>query len=323
MKWNNTIGITELVIIGTFVLFYIFFIARVLTAAKQFQNSGWQIIFKFIIRSIYFGLLIVALLGPSFGEGTKEVKSIGKDIFIAIDLSSSMNATDIAPSRLERLKYELKNIVNTFSSDKIGLIIFSDEAFLQCPLTDDKNYLSNVIIDGLYTYLVSSSGTDFGPPLKMALEKLQSEETSVTQPKSKIIVLISDGEDFGDETEQIAKEIESSHIKLFALGIGTEQGAKLSTRSGFKKDRDGNFVVTKLNPKSLKKLAADTNGKYFEISDSRNDVSKLINTIDNIEGELRDTKQMDVTTNKYYFPLMIALVLMLLDVLISIKLIRL
>ncbi|MCR9250988.1 MAG: VWA domain-containing protein [bacterium] len=322
MKWNNTIGLTEFILIGTFIVFYIIFIARVLTAAKQFKNSGWQVIFKLFLRTLYFGLLIAALLGPVFGEGQREVKSIGKDIFIAIDLSQSMNATDVAPSRLERLKYELKNIVSTFSSDKIGLIIFSDEAFLQCPLTDDKNYLSNVIIDGLYTYLVSSSGTDFGPPLEMALEKLQSEEVSVTQPKSKIIVLISDGEDFGDNTEQIAEEIESSEIKLFTLGIGTEKGSKISTRQGFKKDLDGNIVVSKLNPKSLKKLAADTDGKYFEISSSRNDVSKLINTIDDIEGELRDAKKMDVTTNKYFYPLIAALILMLLDVLISIRLIR-
>ncbi len=321
MKWNYEFGLNEILLIGTFLMFYLFFFVRVVKAAKQFGNSGWKLIFKFLIRSAYFGLFIVALLGPSYGEGTREVKSIGKDMFIAIDLSRSMNGNDVQPSRLERLKFELKNIVNTFSSDKIGLIIFSDDAFLQCPLTDDKNYLSNVIIDGLNTSLVSSAGTDFGPPLKMALEKLESEETSVTQPKSKIIILISDGEDFGEETDQVGEEIEAAGIKLFTLGIGTEAGSKIQTRNGFKKDRQGNVVVTKLDPKSLKKLASSTNGKYFEISNSRNDVAKLINTIEDIEGELRDSKKLDVTTNKYYYFLISALILMVFDVLINIRLI--
>ncbi len=322
MKWNYEFGLNEIVLVAAFALFYIFFFGRVIKAIAIFGGATWKPFIKFLLRGVYFGLMIVALLGPSYGEGQREVKSIGKDMFIAIDLSRSMNGQDIAPSRLDRLKFELKNIVNNFASDKIGLIIFSDEAFLQCPLTDDKNYLSNVVIDGLDTRLVSSSGTDFGPPLEMALEKLQDETTSVTQPKSKVIILISDGEDFGDNTAEVAEKIKAVDIRLFTLGIGTEKGTKIGTRTGYKKDKDGNFVVTKLNPSSLKDLADKTGGKYFEISDDRNDVARLINTIESIEGELRDAKKLDVTTNKYYYFLVAAFVLAMIDILTSVKLVK-
>ena len=229
-----------------------------------------------------------------------------------------MNAFDIQPTRLEKLKFELKNICDEFSSDRIGLIMFSNEAFMQCPLTYDKSAL-NIFIETLNTGLVPNTGTDFGPPLKMALEKLSEEENSVTRQKSKIIILISDGEDFGEQTEEVAKEIESAGIKLFTLGIGTAQGSKIMTQRGFKKDNTQKDVVTKLNPSSLKNLANTSGGKYFEINASQNDVARLINTIDDIEGELRDSQKVDVSANKYFYFLALALLLMMMDLLIRVK----
>jgi len=215
-------------------------------------------------------------------------------------------------------KFELKNIVEAFNSDRIGLIIFSSEAFVQSPLTYDQGAL-HLFIDGLDSRLVPNTGTDFGPPLDMALEKIQSQETSVTEQKSKIIILISDGEDFGTDTKAIAEEIEEAGIKLFTLGIGTETGSKIMTRRGFKKDRSGKDVISKLNAKELKNLAVTTGGKYFEINENRNDVSRLINTIDSIEGELRDARRLDVSDNKYYYFLALALLLMALDMITRFK----
>lgn len=323
MKLYNQFDWVEVILIGIFVFCYLLYIIRIVRIAKSYEVSTGGIIVKVLIRSTYFGLILFALLGPSFGEGQREVKSIGKDIFIAVDLSQSMNAPDVAPTRLEKIKYELKNIVNAFSSDRIGIIIFTSEAFLQSPLTFDKAALLDLSIELLSTNLITSDGTDFGPPLEMALEKLESEQSSVTQPKSKIIVLISDGEDFGDDTGQFAEKIEAADIKLFTLGIGTEKGGKIPDRTGYKKDRNGKVVVTKLNPRSLKKLADQTDGKYFEINESKNDVKRLISTISKIEGELRDAKTLDVTTNKYYYFLWGALALICLDLLLSLKIVKL
>ena len=283
MTWTHSLERFEYICLLLFGIFYIWYVIKVVLVNRSMQLRSLRFIWKLLLRSIYFALLIIALLGPSFGEGSKEIKSVGKDIFICVDLSQSMNAYDVQPTRLERVKFELKNIIEAFNTDRKGLIMFSNEAFLQCPLTYDNNALS-LFIQTLNTSLVPNTGTDFGPPLKMALDKLNSEKESSLRQKSKVIVLISDGEDFGEETEEISKKIESAGIKLFTLGIGTELGSKIKTNQGFKMDRSGNEVRSKLNSKSLRKLASDTDGKYFEINESKNDVDKLINTINLIEG---------------------------------------
>ena len=318
MVWSGEVGTLEILFIVLFGLFYLLYIARTVRAAKALDTTYRRVFYKIALRSAYFALFLVALLGPSFGESTKEIKSIGKDIFIAIDLSESMNAFDIQPTRLEKIKFELKEIVEAFSSDRIGLIMFSNEAYVQCPLTYDKSAL-NLFIETLNTNLVPNTGTDFGPPLKMALDKISDDKETVTRQKSKIIILISDGEDFGENTASVAKTIEEEGIKLFTLGIGTAKGSKIMTQRGFKKDNSGQDVLSRLNPVSLKKLASATNGKYFEINASQNDVEKLINTIGDIEGELRDTKTMDVSANKYYYFLALALLLVFLDGILKVR----
>lgn len=321
MTWYRSFSITEFIFVGIFLLFYAIYIWRVIRIATSL-NTGFNGIFlKVVIRTAYFALLIIALLGPAFGEARREVQSVGKDIFLAIDLSQSMNANDVQPTRLEKMKFELKNIVGTFTSDRIGLIIFSSEAFIQCPLTYDQNAL-NLFIETLHSGLVPSTGTDFGPPLKMALEKLNDNNSALSSLSSKIIVLISDGEDFGDETDEIIDKIKNQGIKLFTLGIGTEKGSKIRTGSGFKRDREGNVVVSRLNSRSLKEIASRTDGKYFEINNSNNDVQRLINTINSIEGEIRDSRQVDISANKYFYFLLAALLLMLVDIFTSFKTIR-
>jgi Ca-activated chloride channel homolog len=319
--WYRQFGITELVLIVCFLLFYLVYILKLSRIAKQLNTSFVSAFIKFTTRCLAFALLIVALLGPSFGAAKKEVKSVGKDIMICVDLSKSMDAFDIQPTRLEKIKFELKRIVEAFNSDRIGIIIFSSEAFMQCPLTFDQNAL-NLFIETMNSNLVPGGGTDFAPPLRMALTKLKDEDTPMAQTKSRVIVLISDGEDFGEETKEIAGKIESEDIKLFTLGVGTEKGGSMYAGSGLKTDRAGNVVVSKLAPAALKQLANQTGGQYFEINNSRNDVSKLINTIGKIEGEFRDARFVDISANKYYYFLAAAMLLLVLDVLVNVKTVR-
>ena len=320
MSWFNSLGTFEYVSIGLFLVAYLLYTIRVFRLSRFLGTLHGSVIPKFILRSAFFALIIIALLGPSFGSDSKEVKSIGKDIMIAVDLSNSMNAIDIQPSRLEKVKYELTNIIEEFNSDRIGLIIFSSEAFVQCPLTYDQSAL-NLFIETLSSRLVPNTGTDFGPALSLALDKLDTDESSI-ESKAKIIILISDGEDFGDETSNIRKEIRDRGIKLFTLGVGTTQGSKIQDGKGFKKDRDGNDVVSKLNRKSLKELAARTGGNYFEINQRQNDVSRLINKINSVEGQLHDARIVDVSANKYIYFLLAALLLLTIDLLTTIKTIK-
>jgi Ca-activated chloride channel homolog len=314
-------GTTEIAFIAGFVLFYVLYLIRVIRIGNTLKTPFANVFIKLAIRSVYFALFIIAVIGPSFGGGRKEVKSIGKDIMMCVDLSKSMDAFDIQPTRLEKIKFEMKKVVEAFNSDRIGVIIFGAEAFMQCPLTFDQNAL-NLFIETMNTNLVPSSGTDFGPPLRMALKKLQEQEANAGKAKSKIIILISDGEDFGEETNEIVRDIDEENIKLFTLGVGTEAGGNIYSQNGLKKDREGNVVQTRLNSSSLRSLANKTDGQYFEINESKNDVTRLINTISKIEGELRDARFVDVTANKYYYFLAIAACLLLIDILIPVKTIR-
>ncbi len=318
MVWFREWGWTQSILIILFCILYGIFIYRIVRISRTLHTPFHTIFFKLALRTVFFALLLIAFLGPSFGDSKKEIKSIGKDIMICVDLSKSMEAFDIQPTRLEKVKFEMKRIVEAFSSDRLGIIIFSSEAFMQCPLTYDQNAL-NLFIETMNSSLVPSSGTDFGPPLRMALNKLEDQEGPSTQQKSKVIILISDGEDFGEHTNEIDKEIEDKGIKLFTLGVGTEKGSQIMAGRGYKTDAHGNAVISKLNSSELKSLASRTNGQYFEINESRNDVSRLINTIGKIEGELRDARMVDVSANRYYFFLLAALLLLVLDLLIDVK----
>jgi len=321
MEYIKEFGFIEILLILTFFIFYLIYIVRLLRINSRISVSFKGVITKIIFRSTYFFLMIIALLGPSFGSSKKEIKVIGKDIMIAIDLSESMNANDIQPSRLEKIKFELKKIIDEFNSDRIGIIMFSNEAYIQCPLTYDKNAL-NLFIETLNTGLLPNSGTDFGPPLDLSLDKLLVDKIQEND-KSKIIILISDGEDFGENTYEIVDKIKKSSVKLFTVGIGTAQGTRITLRNGvFKKDKDGKEVITKLNSTSLKKIANETKGKYFEISNQRNQINRMIYEIKKIKGNLIDSRSIDVTKNKYFYFLFIALMLMSMDFLFNFKIIR-
>lgn len=272
------------------------------------------------MRLVVLSLILIALLGPSFGEGKREVKSVGKDIMICVDLSKSMDATDIAPSRLEKVKFEMKRIIDAFSSDRVGLIIFSSEAFMQCPMTFDQNAL-NLFIETMNTSLVPSSGTDFAPPLEMAIDKFKSDEGN-QKGNSRIIILISDGEDFGEETSSVARKVEDEGITMFTLGIGTETGGPIPTNRGFKTDASGKQVVTRLDRKPLEQLADLSSGSYFEVNASRNDVPKLIRKIGSIQGQERDSRTIDVSANRYFYFLLVAFMIFCADILLPFKPVR-
>ncbi|SDK18081.1 Ca-activated chloride channel family protein [Catalinimonas alkaloidigena] len=321
MTWYHAFGLTELLMLAVFLLLYVAFLRRNFVMSRRLRSKSRSVWVKFFVRSLYFALMIIALLGPSFGAAQREVEAVGKDIYVAVDLSQSMDAIDIQPSRLAKVKFELRNLVDAFASDRIGLIIFSSEAFIQCPLTFDHNALS-IFIETLNTSLVPNTGTNFGAPLEIAMEKLEDEEGAAPN-QSKIILLISDGEDFGENTRTIANDVEKADIKLFTLGVGTPQGSPIPTRRGYKVGPDGAQVITRLDDRSLRDLADQTDGEYFEITDRVNETKQLIGAIQEIEGQVRDTRFVDVQANKYFYFLLAALVLMVLDGLFTVKIIQL
>ena len=323
MNFLGDIGLFEISLISIFFIFYFVYLVRIYRIGKQIEVNLKGIFLKFFIRILFFSLLIISLIGPKFGIREEKVEVIGKDIMIAVDLSESMNANDIQPSRIEKVKFEIKKIINEFDNDRLGIIMFSGEAFVQCPLTYDNNAL-NLFVETLNTGLVPNSGTDFGPPLELGLSKLQDESSEEKDIKSKIIILFSDGEDFGDETEESIEKIKENSLKLFSIGIGTEKGSRIKDNFGkFKKDKEGNDVITKLNSSSLRETADKTGGKYYEISKNKNEISQMISDIKNIKGDVIDEKMSNVSDNKYFYFLLCALILIAVDFIFVSKIITL
>ena len=155
MVWFREWGLTQILLIAAFIILYAIFVVKIVRISRTLNTPYHTIFFKLIMRTAFFALLIFAFLGQYFGDAKKEIKSVGKDIMICVDLSKSMEAFDIQPTRLEKVKYEMKRIVEAFNSDRVGVIIFSSEAFMQCPLTYDQNAL-NLFIETMNSSLVPS-----------------------------------------------------------------------------------------------------------------------------------------------------------------------
>src|SRR5688572_10459663 len=250
MIWSQPLSLLELLLTVVFIgcyAAYLFRMKRLANALKQKPHLVWV---KLILRSSYFLLLIIALLGPSFGAANKEIKTTGKDIMVAIDLSQSMNANDVQPTRLEKVKFELPKLMQEFNSDRIGLLIFSSEAFVQCPLTFDQSALE-LYTQTLRTDLVPRAGTDLAAPLELVLKKFSENEKPTSKKVSQMLVLISDGEDFGEDLKSPLKALAEANIRVFTLGVGTAQGSNIPLGSNFVLDRDGKKVLTKLNTQAL------------------------------------------------------------------------
>ncbi|WP_242927264.1 VWA domain-containing protein [Pontibacter vulgaris] len=323
MNWYQTLTLLEILFGALFVVLYFGYLLRVWRVANFFKQRPHAIWVKFVLRHLYVGLILISILGPSFGAMKKEIKTIGKDLYIAVDLSRSMDATDVQPSRLNKAKNEIQRLISRFNSDRIGLIVFSNEAFIQSPLTYDQNALQ-LYTQTLHTGLMPNSGTSYSPVLQLVLDKFKQQQPGLQaeEQKARILVLISDGEDFGEDQERLAEKLREQNIRVFTLGIGSTEGSRIPEGRGYKLDQEGKTIITHLNPDGLSELADLTDGQYFEVNERVSEVSRLISAINNIEGELRESKTVDVTANKYIYPLAMALFLIVLDVLLTIKIIR-
>ncbi|GEO05367.1 aerotolerance regulator BatB [Adhaeribacter aerolatus] len=322
MNWYQSLSWLEIIFGTLFLLLYGTYVYRIKKLARYFKQGAHWLWIKFGLRSVYFLLLLIAVLGPSFGAMKKEIKTIGKDIFLLVDLSASMNTRDIPPSRLEKIKYELAQAIPAFDADRIGLIIFTADAVVQCPLTFDLDALL------LYNRLLNTnqapaSGTNYEPALQLALQKLEeAPDGNNISPKARLIMLVSDGENFGEDVRVTLQRLRNRQIKVFTLGVGTEAGGLVPEGQSFKRDQNGERVTSRLNDEPLREIARRTNGGYFEITNEKNNIAELIRAVNLVEGETQEAKTIDITANKYMYPLFLALILIVADVLITVNVIR-
>ncbi len=315
MNWNYPLTNLEYWFITIFIGLYLLYIARTLWAAHTLKTTSRSVVLKFFLRIIYFGLLILSLLGPFFGEQNREIVAEGKDIFFMVDVSKSMDATDIQPSRLEKVKFELQQFVNVLPENRYGLIVFASDAYLQVPLTFDINALT-LFLQSLSTNQISNAGTDICSALELAVHKEIGNENAAKT--TKILVLLSDGENFGSCDKRLLALIKQYGIHLVIVGVGTKTGIELLSDGKPLKDENNQTVVGSLKSDFLLALATQSGGSYFEINEKTSDMAAVVQAIQGFENKLIDTKKVIITSNKYKYFLLMALALMVLDILVTV-----
>lgn len=229
-------------------------------------------------------LICISLLSPQKLIEEKEVERKGNSIYILMDTSRSMLTKDIYPNRIERAKTIAKNIILNLKGDKIGIIPFSDSAYIQMPLTDDYKIAEN-FINVIDTNLLSGGGTNIFEGLSIANKSFEETET-----ENKIVLVISDGGDTDDKTLDFIKK---NNLKVYSVGVGTNKGSVIpdNKKSGFIKDEKGNIVVSSLNSKFLKEMSKISNGKYFEVNNLLDNTKEFIFDMETLnKSKIKDEK---------------------------------
>lgn len=281
---------------------------------QYFLFSKWL---KFIFYTLAFVSLVIALANFQIFSGTREVKVKGSDIIVCLDISNSMLAQDLTPNRLERAKMALQKMVDNLQGDKICIIVFAGDAQVLLPLTVDYN-VAKIFIQSINTQMISAQGTHVGSALQKTLESFESSTTF----DNKAVIVITDGEDHDGSAIEIAKQFKEKNIPIHCIGIGSEQGAPIPLYEngrmvGYKKDKDGNTVITKLNKEFLNELSATTNGIVVIASNNDFGLNTLLKEIKKLNKSETDTVQFKDYESQYQWFIAISLFFLLMDFLIT------
>ncbi len=243
---------------------------------------------KIVIQLIALALLVVVLARPQFGTRTEEVKRKGIEVMIALDISNSMMAEDVVPNRLSKAKQILSKLIDDMSEDKVGLVVFAGDAFTQLPITAD--YVSaKLFLNSISPKLIARQGTAIGSAIDRCIRSFDQNSTA-----SKVIILITDGENHEDNAVEAAKLARDKGIVVHVLGVGKPEGAPIPIEGtmSFWKDREGNVVITRLNEEMCQQIAEEGQGVYVRV-DNTNTANRTI------ARELDKLAKSDITTTAF------------------------
>jgi Ca-activated chloride channel family protein len=269
------------------------------------QVLKWGLFLAFVFFAI------IALSRPQFGVKTEVVERKGVDVMVALDISKSMLAEDIAPSRIERAKFEIGKLIDMLKGDRIGIVVFAGESFVQCPLTLDYG-AAKMFSSVLTTDWVQSQGTDIAGAINQSIEAFRQQKS-----KSRVLIILSDGEENEGDAEIAARKAAELGIKIYTVGLGSESGVPIPVGKGkgnisYKKDENGDVVMTRLNSMMLEKIASQGNGKYFHAGTSL-DMPAIYGEISKMEKNELGTDRMNIFEEQYQVFLAIALFFLLLE----------
>ncbi len=279
--------------------------------------SGLKNTFKFGLVIISLILLIIAAANPQVGTKMEEVKQTGIDVFILLDVSNSMRAEDIKPNRLEKAKFQIGSLINRLRGDRIGLIIFAGEAYVQIPLTTDYS-AANLFLSAVDFNSVPSQGTAIGAAVSLALKSFDK-----SAPTEKVIIIITDGEDHEGDINSVTTEANTSGVRIFTIGLGSSGGSPIPVynerggQTGFKKDNEGNIVLTKLDEETLEQIASSANGEYYRGSNYEDHLDRIYEELSEIEKTEFGVKKITDYEDRFYYFLVPAIILLLFEFFLS------
>ena len=277
------------------------------------EKSVFKPILKLIVMLLALSALILGLVNPKIGTKMETVKREGIDIVFAMDVSKSMLAEDVAPSRLEKSKQIVSQIINQLGSDRIGIVAYAGSAFPVLPITTDYG-VAKMFLQSMNTGIVSSQGTSLDEAIK--LSSTYFDDKSKT---SKLLILISDGEDHSEGAEEAAEEVNKLGMKIITIGVGTEKGSTIPLRrngivESFQRDNNNEVVVTKLNQESLTTIAKATKGGYVNGNNTKEVLEYVKNALNNIQKTEFEATQMADFQSQFQWFLGFAFVLLFLDI---------
>lgn len=283
-----------------------------LVAALMPDRSNGKIRLKFYLTCVAYLLLIIGLANPQIGSRYEEVKRQGIDLIIALDVSNSMLAEDIRPNRLERAKQAISRLLEKLRDDRIGIVIFAGDAYLQLPFTSDyaaaKMFLANVSNES-----VLAQGTAIGAAIETSVRALPHASS-----RSRAIIIISDGENHEDDAVSEAQRARSAGIVVHTLGIGSPGGSPVpetynGQRNGFKKDASGSTVISRMNPAMLQEVASAGGGKFVQASNNDIGLEELFNQINSMQKTDFGSKVFTDYADRFMYFLAASLVILLVD----------
>ena len=277
------------------------------------NRSSFKPLLKVLLIVFALAALVVGLVNPKIGSQLETVKREGVDIVFAVDVSKSMEAEDIAPSRLEKSKQLVRQIIGNLGSDRVGIIAYAGSAFPQLPITTDYGS-AEMFLESLNTDMISSQGTAIGDAIDLATGFFDDN-----QQTNRVMFIISDGEDHGGNIEDMARQAAEAGIRIYTIGVGTTKGGPIPIKrngviQNYKKDNQGETVITKLDPSTLQEIAEEANGEYIDGSVTAEVTEKVQEELLTIEKTEFEAKQFADYKSQFQWFVGLAILLLLLDV---------
>lgn len=268
----------------------------------DFSNNTHLV--KFILLSLAFEFMVIGFANPQLGTKQEKIKRQGIDVMIAIDVSNSMMSEDVKPNRLLRAKNFISNFIDELHNDRLGMIVFAGKAYLQMPLTVDYS-AGRMYLKSINTSLVPSQGTNIAEAVNLARQSFAEGDN-----KHKALIIITDGEDNEGGVDEAIADAVKEGVKIFTIGVGTDNGGPIPVGSDFKRDEEGNIVLSKMNQDMLRDMAAKGKGKYFQLGSGKDEIAGIFKELGRIST--KQFEEMVFTEFNSHFQLCITIALLLL-----------